>query len=292
MKKYAVIIILLAAAVALCACNTTLPVENSGAEQSGVISAESGAEPASDETPSSAPTVSEESVNAAESSVDPVAESSEEITAEESSEAVSEISAEEPSEESSEETAEESSEEETSAETAKIGELTASYLDIIGSGNYRIRTSETRTVGGEALPYTVTAYHKGDAVYYEIEESYGSKVTYLRKGGKLITLDTFARAAMISDDDGEVFEKKLWTGDITLTGVGTEELFDTQYSYEKYTDSAGFEFTLFFNITDELERYRSYDSTVKDTIVISLSVSGDISGGIFEIPSDYTVIEE
>ncbi len=298
MKRNVLIAIILpvAAALLLVSCNTKLPVENSSvSELSGDTSGS--AEPVSEEA-SSSPETSEETT--AESSEDQVSSSEEpsvpeeDSSAEESFEASDEPVSEEPSagpvEESSE--PEESSEEPSSGTEQTVGNLAKPYLDSISSGRYRIRISETRTVGGEALPYTVTAFHKGGSVYYEIEESYGSKVTYLRKGGKLITLDAFSRVAMVADDDGEVFEKTLWTGDITLTGAGTEQLFDTDYRYEKYVDSKGFEFTLFFNILDELERYRSYDSSVKDTIVISLSVSDDISDGIFDIPSDYTVMEE
>ena len=293
MKKYA--IFALAAvliAATLTSCLTKLPLNESSApetESSAQPTESSAPESETEESsvpaPESAPESEEESVDessAPEATSEEPGESSEEISDEESSEI-----SEEPSEASDEESSEESSE-----PAAKIGELTAPYISRIDSGKYSIRISETRTVGGEALPYTVTAYHKNKAIYYEIEESYGSKVTYLRKGGKLITLDEFLKTALVMDDDGEVFEKKLWTGDIRLTGSGTEQLFDTDYSYEKYVDSKGFEFTLFYNLNGELERYRSYDSSVKDTIVISVSISSDISGGVFDIPSGYTVVEE
>lgn len=293
MKKYAIfaIAVVLTAAM-LTSCLTKLPLNESSAPESETSAKpaessapESEAEESSAPVPESAPQSEEESADESSAEEDPSeepGESSEEISDEESVDI-----SEEPSEASVEESSEESSE-----PAEKTGELTAPYLNTIDSGKYRIRISETRTVGGEALPYTVTAYHKNKAIYYEIEESYGSKVTYLRKGGKLITLDEFLKTALVSDDDGEVFEKKLWTGDIRLTGSGTEQLFDTDYSYEKYVDSKGFEFTLFFNLNGELERYRSYDSSVKDTIVISVSISSDISDGVFDIPSGYTVVEE
>lgn len=285
------------ALVSLAACNTTLPVENTSADGQSAsdisreVSAAQSAEDISIEEPSS----TESAVIVEESS-----ETSDERVSEEISEAqISEpegsaepVSEESSEEESVEESSEEISEETSGANSGDIGRYAAPYLEMLASGSYRIRTSETRTVGGEALPYTVTAYHKGGAVYYEIEESYGSKVAYLRKEGKLIVLDEFSKVAMVYSDDGEQFEKTLWNGDITLVGSGTEQLFETDYSYETYRDGNGFEFTLFFNALDELERYRSYDSSVKDTIVISLSVSADVSGGVFDIPSGYTVIED
>lgn len=285
------------ALVSLAACSTALPAENqsadgqSTAEQSREVSAAQSAEEISLEEPSSpeSAVIVEES---SETSYEQVSEESSEEPESEpevSSEPVYEESSED---ESAEESSEEISEDTSSAPSVGVGEYAAPYLEMISSGSYRIRTSETRTVGGEALPYTVTAYHKGGIVYYEIEESYGSRVSYLRKDGKLIVLDEFSKVAMVYPDDGEQFEKTLWNGDITLVASGTEQLFETDYTYETYRDESGFEFTLFFNALDELERYRSYDSSVKDTIVISLSVSADVSGGVFDIPSGYTVIED
>ena len=323
MKKYVYsIIAALTALMILSSCCTTLPVENSsvaGSSAPEAVSAQSeeiSVSPASSAEEPSAELSSEEPVSEEESSM-PDTESSEEIpeesseasselseTSEESAEESSEISEEESIEESSEESVEESSEESleesseeppeesSAAPEVTVGPLTKPYLAILDSGSYRIRISETRTVGGEALPYTVTAYHKGDTVYYEVEESYGSKTEYLRKDGKFITLDTFSQKALVSADEGEQFEKTLWTGGITLTDSGSVTLFETEYKYESYKDETGFEFTLLYDLEKTLERYRSYDGKLKDTIVISISISGDISDGIFDIPSGYTIIED
>jgi len=298
MKKYVTVIILAAALVAcaMVSCGTELPMENSGAGVSAAVSAESAPAASAEESSAAeesvhesiAPQVSEVISEPEQVSDEPVSEAVSEPVSEES-EPVSEPEA--SVEESSEEISEESSEEVSVAPVARIGEYASPYLETIASGTYKIRISETRTVGGEALPYTVTAYHKDSAVYYEVEESYGTKTSYLRKDGSLIVLDSFSKAAMVYPDDGEQFEKTLWTGEITLAASGSEQLFETEYHYEKYTDDTGFEFTLFFNLADELERYRSYNSSVKDTIVISLSVSPDVSGGVFDIPEGYTVIE-
>ena len=315
MKKYVYsFIAALTALLILCSCSTELPVENSslaGSSAPEAVSAQSeeiSVPPVSSAEEPSAELSSEEPVSEEESSA-PDAGSSEEIPEEssegsseiseipeESAEVSSEISEEESVEESSEEGVEESSEETAEESSASpeitVGPLTKPYLAILDSGSYRIRISETRTVGGEALPYTVTAYHKGDTVYYEVEESYGSKTEYLRKGGKFITLDTFSQKALVSADEGEQFEKKLWTGDITLTDSGSVTLFETEYEFESYKDATGFEFTLLYDLEKALERYRSYDGKLKDTIVISISISDDISDGVFDIPSGYTIVED
>ncbi|MDD4125615.1 MAG: hypothetical protein PHW77_07840, partial [Eubacteriales bacterium] len=188
---------------------------------------------------------------------------------------------------------EESSEEvsEVSEEESITGSLFRQYYEAIKSGTYMLKTTESRMAGGEAIPYTVTAYHRNGIIYATIEESYGSTSEYIVKDGKLIILDSFMKTALIIDYSESLFsEKQLWTGAITLEESGTQMLYDTQYNYEAYTDSTGFEFTLFFN-EDILKRYRSYNSKLMDTIVISISVSGDISGALFEIPEGYTITD-
>ncbi len=214
-------------------------------------------------------------------------ESSESQSSAESS-VSAEISSEQPTS-SQEDSSNEASE--ASVEKSVVGSLFKPYFDKIESGVYMIKTVESRMAGGEALPYIITAYHNGGAVYAVIEESYGSKSEYIVAGGKLTVLDSVTKTAVVMDYDAALFsEKQLWTGIINLTGSGTQMLFNTEYEYETYTDSEGFEFDLFFS-NGALKRYRSYDEERKDTIVISLSVSDDISGGVFEVPEGFTVAD-
>lgn len=172
-----------------------------------------------------------------------------------------------------------------------IGDLFAPYYDILKSGEYVLTTTESKTIGGEAVPYTVTAYRRHNVVFAVIEESYGSISEYLVKDSSLIILDKFDKNALILDYKETLWkEKQLWTGNITLTDSGTATLYEKEYNYETYVDSAGYEFTLFF-MDNTLERYRSYSEALKDTIVISISVSDDLSQGVFDIPSEYTIID-
>lgn len=214
-------------------------------------------------------------------------ESSEESL--ENSEETSESSLDETSEESEEESSVESSE--VSEDQSVTGNLFDPYYQTIKSGKYMLSTTETKIIGGESVPYTVTAYHNNGVIYALIEESYGSVSEYIIKDGNLIILDEYNKTALIFDYDKSLFsEKTLWTGSITLTDSGTQKLFNTMYNYESYVDSAGFEFTLFFE-DEDLRRYRSYNEKQKDTIVISLSVSDDISEGVFDIPDNFSITD-
>ena len=213
-------------------------------------------------------------------------ESSEESL--ESSEETSESSLDETSEESEEESSVESSE--VSEDQSVTGNLFDPYYQTIKSGKYMLSTTETKIIGGIGA-YTVTATTITGLYTPSTEESYGSVSEYIIKDGNLIILDEYNKTALIFDYDKSLFsEKTLWTGSITLTDSGTQKLFNTMYNYESYVDSAGFEFTLFFE-DEDLRRYRSYNEKQKDTIVISLSVSDDISEGVFDIPDNFSITD-
>ncbi len=164
------------------------------------------------------------------------------------------------------------------------------YFELMESGVYCRKTVESRSVGGEAFPYTVTVYRKGEIMNVVIEESYGVKTSYIIRDGKQIILDPFNKTAYVYEYDGTVYEKPLWNGIIRLKSEGTQVLFSTPYDYETYTDSTGFEFTVFY--TEGVpERYRSYDEERLDTIVIDFTVTDDLSGAVFDIPGSYTVTD-
>ncbi|MFA6730185.1 MAG: hypothetical protein WCR95_04240 [Eubacteriales bacterium] len=184
----------------------------------------------------------------------------------------------------------ENSSETSEEENLSLGELFAPYFDIILTGEYMRKTVETRAEGGEAVPYTITAYHTKGALYAEIEESYGFKSKYIIKDGSAVALDDFTKTALVLPYTNDIFsEKTLWTGKITLTDYGEIELFDKTYDYESYKDETGFEFSVFFS-GGALKRYRSYDEKLKDTIVIGLTISEDITSGVFTVPEGYTII--
>ena len=78
--------------------------------------------------------------------------------------------------------------------------------------------------------------------------------------------------------------------DFSFRDSGTTELFGREYEYESYTDETGKDFEFFFS-GGVLERYRTYDESVSDTIVNTVEISSDISNAMFEIPDDYTVTD-
>lgn len=214
---------------------------------------------------------------------------------------VSEISVPSVSEEISEEFSADSSAEETSETSEETsfcddptvpvyGKYGKKYFELIESGTYCRRTVESRTIGGEAVPYTVTVYRSPEAVNVVIEESYGMKTTYIIRDGRLITLDGFQKKAYITEYDGTVYEKPLWNGVIKLKSEGTQTLFQRNYQYETYKDSDGFEFTVFYS-EGVPERYRSFDKNKLDTIVIDFTVSDDMSGAVFGVPENYSIAD-
>lgn len=203
-----------------------------------------------------------------------------------------------PEQSSGEESEDESSSEDISEpdesmpdESGEIGPLFESYAKILAGNEKTVTTVESKTVGGVATPYTTTASYRGDLIYVEIEEAYGNISCMLMDGDAVYLIDNDGKSAVIVNaSDAGVKPVSLYTGAITLKESGKEELFDREYDFESYTDETGKSFDLFFS-GGSLERYRSYDESVGDTIVISLGISADTSGAMFEIPSDYTVVD-
>lgn len=191
---------------------------------------------------------------------------------------------------SEEETSEECSYDYSDPTSPVYGKLGKKYFELIESGVYCRTTVESRTIGGEAFPYTVTVYRTHEAINVVIEESYGVRTTYIIKDGKLITLDAFQKKAYINEYDGMTYEKPLWDSPVRLKSEGTQMLFNHTYQYETYTDVNGSEFTLYFSAGIP-ERYKSYDAEKLDTIVIDFTVSDDMSGAVFDIPENYGITD-
>ena len=186
MKKIFFITALLAVSVAVSACHTVIPIDESSAAQSDEASSAVSVESTVNmsEEPSS-----EENSRDAESSEAPS------VPSYESSETFSEPSSEETSEEPSEEPSETSEEPSTPDESSQaddtpvLGSLFAPYYRIMKSGKYMLKTVESKIVGGEAMPYTTTIYRDGDKAYITIEESYGATSELLIRDGSTYWLD-------------------------------------------------------------------------------------------------------
>lgn len=280
MKKIFFITALLAVSVAVTACHTVIPIDESSAAQSDEASSAVSVESTVNmsEEPSS-----EENSRDAESSEAPS------VPSYESSETFSEPSSEETSEEPSEEpsTPDESSQ---ADDTPVLGSLFAPYYRIMKSGKYMLKTVESKIVGGEAMPYTTTIYRDGDKAYITIEESYGATSELLIRDGSTYWLDAMSKQAIRSDGTESLdAERVLFTEGIRYLRKDIITRFDSEYECEVYTDSRGQEFTFGFSSGGVIQLYRFYDKEKKDTITIDIDVSANITAGIFEIPDDYSI---
>ena len=182
--------------------------------------------------------------------------------------------------------------EESSSVTAesKVGPLTKPYADILAGSQRMLKTTVSKTVGGDAMPYTTTTYFNGSLIYVETEVS-GVVSRMLLDGDAVYIIDTDNKLAIIVNAaDAGMELPQLYNGAITLTDSGTTELFGREYEYESYTDEAGKDFEFFFS-GGVLERYRCYDESVSDTVVITVEISADVSAARFEIPESYTVTD-
>lgn len=287
MKKIFFITALLAVSMAVSACHTVIPIDESSAAQSDETSSAVSVESTVNmsEEPSS-----EENSRDAESSEAPS------VPSYESSETFSEPSSEETSEEPSEEPSETSEEQSTPDESSQaddtpvLGSLFAPYYRIMKSGKYMLKTVESKIVGGEAMPYTTTIYRDGDKAYITIEESYGATSELLIRDGSTYWLDAMSKQAIRSDGTESLdAERVLFTEGIRYLRKDIITRFDSEYECEVYTDSRGQEFTFGFSSGGVIQLYRFYDKEKKDTITIDIDVSANITAGIFEIPDDYSI---
>ena len=281
MKKIFFITALLAVSVAVSACHTVIPIDESSAAQSDEASSAVSVESTVNmsEEPSS-----EENSRDAESSEAPSVPSYESSSSEETSE--------EPSEEPSETSEEPSTPDESSQadDTPVLGSLFAPYYRIMKSGKYMLKTVESKIVGGEAMPYTTTIYRDGDKAYITIEESYGATSELLIRDGSTYWLDAMSKQAIRSDGTESLdAERVLFTEGIRYLRKDIITRFDNEYECEVYTDSRGQEFTFGFSSGGVIQLYRFYDKEKKDTITIDIDVSANITAGIFEIPDDYSI---
>lgn len=282
MKKIFFITALLAVSMAVSACHTVIPIDESSAAQSDEASSAVSVE--------STVNMSEEPSSDAESSEAPS------VPSYESSETFSEPSSEETSEEPSEEPSETSEEPSTPDESSQaddtpvLGSLFAPYYRIMKSGKYMLKTVESKIVGGEAMPYTTTIYRDGDKAYITIEESYGATSELLIRDGSTYWLDAMSKQAIRSDGTESLdAERVLFTEGIRYLRKDIITRFDNEYECEVYTDSRGQEFTFGFSSGGVIQLYRFYDKEKKDTITIDIDVSANITAGIFEIPDDYSI---
>lgn len=282
MKKIFFITALLAVSMAVSACHTVIPIDESSAAQSDEASSAVSVE--------STVNMSEEPSSDAESSEAPS------VPSYESSETFSEPSSEETSEEPSEEPSETSEEQSTPDESSQaddtpvLGSLFAPYYRIMKSGKYMLKTVESKIVGGEAMPYTTTIYRDGDKAYITIEESYGATSELLIRDGSTYWLDAMSKQAIRSDGTESLdAERVLFTEGIRYLRKDIITRFDSEYECEVYTDSRGQEFTFGFSSGGVIQLYRFYDKEKKDTITIDIDVSANITAGIFEIPDDYSI---
>ena len=286
MKKIFFITALLAVSVAVSACHTVIPIDESSAAQSDEASYAVSVE--------STVNMSEEP-SSEENSRDPESSEAPSIPSYESSETFSEPSSEETSEEPSEEPSETSEEPSTPDESSQaddtpvLGSLFAPYYRIMKSGKYMLKTVESKIVGGEAMPYTTTIYRDGDKAYITIEESYGATSELLIRDGSTYWLDAMSKQAIRSDGTESLdAERVLFTEGIRYLRKDIITRFDNEYECEVYTDSRGQEFTFGFSSGGVIQLYRFYDKEKKDTITIDIDVSANITAGIFEIP-DYSI---
>lgn len=282
MKKIFFITALLAVSMAVSACHTVIPIDESSAAQSDEASSAVSVE--------STVNMSEEPSSDAESSEAPS------VPSYESSETFSEPSSEETSEEPSEEPSETSEEPSTPDESSQaddtpvLGSLFAPYYRIMKSGKYMLKTVESKIVGGEAMPYTTTIYRDGDKAYITIEESYGATSELLIRDGSTYWLDAMSKQAIRSDGTESLdAERVLFTEGIRYLRKDIITRFDSEYECEVYTDSRCQEFTFGFSSGGVIQLYRFYDKEKKDTITIDIDVSANITAGIFEIPDDYSI---
>ena len=134
--------------------------------------------------------------------------------------------------------------EESSSVTAesKVGPLTKPYADILAGSRRMLKTTVSKTVGGDAMPYTTTTYFNGSLIYVETEVS-GVVSRMLLDGDAVYIIDTDNKLAIIVNAaDAGVELPQLYNGAITLTDSGMEiasKMLDRHHTLTKFLVSLG-----------------------------------------------------
>lgn len=193
--------------------------------------------------------------------------------------------------------------------------LTAVAIAITGCGAKKDRTYNTlgKTLLGDTYIIeiegdnlsgtdekgTLTIAKKGNNILQEVKSGedkmsiiFKDNTTYLVAHDQKIYMKTEGRDESTLPEDAFLSEDELEDLKTQEYKTGKESIDDKEYEYEEYYDSENEITERYYFDGNELKYVKSIDSDGEEQIMKVLKLSSEVDDSVFDIPSDYKLIEE
>lgn len=167
-------------------------------------------------------------------------------------------------------------------------------------GDTYILEIEGDALGGNGKSGTLTVAKKGDKILQEVKSDDG-KVTIIFKDNathivihdeKMYMKTEGKDESILSDDEAFLSKEELEALKTEEYKTGKEKIDDKEYYYEEY-HALGDEITeRYYFDGNELKYVKSIDSNGKEQIIKVVKLSSKVDDSVFDIPTDYELIEE
>jgi len=182
----------------------------------------------------------------------------------------------------------------TSAESTeagdRLGKLSKSYIDIMGSGNYYMAFRSTTTFEGEVMESETMMTVSGDRTAMH-SKSADTDTEMLMMDGNTYFIDNVNKTVMVMPEammEGEETvpeipeaSEPVEVDDIVYVGSGKED----GLVYEEYRTESGTQIFYYFEGSD-LKKIKTIDEAFESVMEI-IELSNNVSEDAFEIPADY-----
>ena len=168
-------------------------------------------------------------------------------------------------------------------------------------GDTYILEIEGDALGGNGKSGTLTIAKKKGNVLQEVKSGeekmsimFKDNTTYLVAHDQKIYMKTEGRDESILPEEDETFLSKdeLEALKTQEYKTGKESIDGKEYDYEEYYDSENEITERYYFDGNELKYVKSIDSDGEEQIMKVLKLSSEVDDSVFDIPSDYKLIEE
>ncbi len=147
---------------------------------------------------------------------------------------------------------------------------------------------------------TLTIAKKNGNVLQEVKSGeekmsimFKDNTTYLVAHDQKIYMKTDGKdESILSDDEAFLSKEELEALKTEEYKTGKEKIDDKEYYYEEYYDSENEITERYYFDGNELKYVKSIDSDGEEQIIKVLKLSSEVDDSVFDIPSDYKLIEE
>lgn len=171
----------------------------------------------------------------------------------------------------------------------RLGKLSKSYIDIMGSGNYYMAFRSTATIEDQVMESETMMTVSGDRTSMQTKSA-ETDTTMVMMDGNIYMIDHASKTVIVMPQTTEGDEtlpeipeasEPVEVDDIEYIGSGEED----GLVYEEYRTASGTQIFYYFDGSD-LKKIKTIDESFESVMEI-LELSGNVSEDAFEIPADY-----